>query len=141
VDGAAAHGSVPERGVNAIYGMTDVVQALRDLHQQLAKHPHALVGPPTINVGTIAGGLGICIVPDRCSITIDRRVVPGEAVEDASRELETLLDQVRARAPRIRTSLVLQNIAPAMEIAPTQPVRAAFTTWRINRTSMSPSLS
>jgi acetylornithine deacetylase/succinyl-diaminopimelate desuccinylase family protein len=126
VDGTAAHGSVPERGVNAIYGMSDVVHALRDLHQKLADRPHTLVGPPTINVGTIAGGSGTCIVPDRCSITIDRRVVPGEDVADATGEIEALVDRLRARDPGFRGSLVLQNIAPAMEIAPTQPVVMAI---------------
>ena len=122
VEGKAAHGSVPEAGLNAIYKMMDVVAELRSLHTRLSANRHPLVGSPTLNVGTIAGGLGTCIVPDRCAITIDRRVVPGEPVENVGRELEAILGRLRARDPELRATLTLQNIAPAMEISADQPV-------------------
>jgi acetylornithine deacetylase/succinyl-diaminopimelate desuccinylase family protein len=126
VEGKAAHGSVPEAGVNAIYKMADVVAALRSRHAQLAATRHPLVGSPTLNVGTITGGLGTCIVPDRCAVTIDRRVVPGEPVETVGRELEEILGALRARDPELCATLSLQNIAPAMEISAEQPVVRAI---------------
>ncbi|HEX4146121.1 MAG TPA: M20 family metallopeptidase [Pirellulales bacterium] len=78
--GRAAHASQPERGENAIYRLTPVLAALeRYAHEvvpQLNVHP--LCGRPTLNVGTVQGGLSVNTVPDRATIEIDRRVSPGE---------------------------------------------------------------
>jgi len=78
--GVAAHSSRPEQGENAIFRMAAVLQALqryqRDVVGTLAKH--RLCGRPTLSVGTISGGLSVNTVPDRCTIEIDRRLVPGE---------------------------------------------------------------
>ncbi len=78
--GRAAHSSLPEHGKNAIYRMAHVLNALEsyanDLVGTLAEHP--LCGRPTLSVGTISGGVSVNTVPDRCTIEIDRRIVPGE---------------------------------------------------------------
>jgi len=78
--GRAAHSSVPENGINAIYAMGKVLAALedyaRDVAPQLGEHP--LVGSPTVSVGLISGGISVNTVADRCSIEVDRRVLPGE---------------------------------------------------------------
>src|SRR4029078_8726954 len=39
---------------------------------------HDVVGGPTLNVGTITGGLNINSVPDRSTIGIDIRTIPGQ---------------------------------------------------------------
>jgi acetylornithine deacetylase len=78
--GRAAHSSRPERGENAIYRMARVLRVLeeyaRDIVPKLGSHP--LVGNPTMSVGTIRGGISVNTVPDRCTIEIDRRLLPGE---------------------------------------------------------------
>jgi succinyl-diaminopimelate desuccinylase len=38
---------------------------------------HPLLGEPTLNVGTFAGGSGVNLVPDRAEAQIDVRTVPG----------------------------------------------------------------
>ena len=78
--GRAAHSSRPEAGDNAIYRMAPIVAALEQYHRQvLAGSPtHALCGRPTLSVGTIAGGISVNTIPDRSTIEIDRRLVPGE---------------------------------------------------------------
>lgn len=73
--GVAAHGSMPEKGINAIYRAADAVQKLREFDFDIAPHP--ILGPPTLNVGTISGGMNINSVPDRAVIGIDIRTVPG----------------------------------------------------------------
>jgi acetylornithine deacetylase/succinyl-diaminopimelate desuccinylase-like protein len=47
----------------------------------LDSHAHEKLGPPTMNVGTIAGGSKVNIVPDACRIDVDFRVVPGYQAE------------------------------------------------------------
>jgi acetylornithine deacetylase/succinyl-diaminopimelate desuccinylase-like protein len=80
VEGRAAHSSRPDEGVNAIYAMTRVVQAIEQYHRELAAsaREHPLCGRPSVCVSTIHGGVGINTVPDRATIEIDRRVSPGE---------------------------------------------------------------
>ncbi|APW60389.1 M20 family metallopeptidase [Paludisphaera borealis] len=77
--GVACHSSTPDRGVNAIYRMAHVVAALADLARDLSRTPpHPILGPPSLSVGRIEGGLSVNIVPDACTIEIDRRMIPGE---------------------------------------------------------------
>jgi succinyl-diaminopimelate desuccinylase len=75
--GVTAHGSMPERGDNAIYKAVGAVDALRAFDFATPAHP--LMGPPTLNVGTLHAGLNINSVPDRATIGIDIRTVPGQA--------------------------------------------------------------
>ncbi len=83
--GRAGHSSQPERSDNAIFRMAEVLGLLRRYQDsvvgKLAEHP--LCGRPTLSVGTISGGISVNTVPDRCTIEIDRRLVPGEQPETA----------------------------------------------------------
>jgi succinyl-diaminopimelate desuccinylase len=72
--GVTAHGSMPEKGVNAVYKAARAVSQLEAF--RFENPPHALMGQATLNVGTIRGGLNINSVPDEAEITIDVRSVP-----------------------------------------------------------------
>jgi len=73
--GVSAHGSMPHLGSNAIY---KAARAVTDLeHFDFQATPHAVMGSPTMNVGTMAGGSGVNMVPDTASIGVDIRTVPG----------------------------------------------------------------
>lgn len=74
--GVTAHGSMPERGDNAIYKAVRAVDILRDF--DFAVEPHHLMGRPTLNVGTLHGGINVNSVPDRATIGIDIRTIPGQ---------------------------------------------------------------
>jgi succinyl-diaminopimelate desuccinylase len=73
--GVTAHGSMPEVGDNAILKMARVIGELERFRFPVEKH--AVMGAPTMNVGTIHGGLNTNSVPDRATITVDTRTVPG----------------------------------------------------------------
>ena len=80
--GRAAHTSRPENGNNAIYQMVEVIDYLRErLEPVLAGVRHPLLSPPTLTVGRIEGGVGVNIVPERCTIEIDRRSLPTEDLD------------------------------------------------------------
>jgi acetylornithine deacetylase len=91
--GKAAHSSQPGNGDNAIYKLTRVIQAMERYHNEvtptLGEHP--LCGRPTLCVSTITGGISINTVPDRCTIEIDRRAIPGE---DLVRAHDDIIDYV-----------------------------------------------
>ena len=75
--GVTAHGSMPEKGVNAVHKAARAVTALQDFDFNVARHD--VLGAPTLNVGTIKGGLNINSVPDRAVIGIDIRTIPGQS--------------------------------------------------------------
>jgi len=66
--GITAHGSMPERGDNAIYKAATAVAKLRKFDFEAP--PHVLMGSATLNVGTIRGGLNVNSVPDEAVIGI-----------------------------------------------------------------------
>lgn len=101
--GRAAHTSRPENGVNAVYGMVEVIEALRErLEPKLALETHPLLTPPTLTVGTIEGGVGVNIVPDSCTINIDRRSLPREDPDAVLAEIDAILREVEQRTSGLR---------------------------------------
>jgi succinyl-diaminopimelate desuccinylase len=97
--GTTAHGSMPEVGDNAILKMARVIHDLDTFRFPVESHP--VMGKPTINVGTIAGGLNTNSVPDEARITIDTRTVPGIEHGHLCRSLESLLAPRGARVRKI----------------------------------------
>jgi succinyl-diaminopimelate desuccinylase len=75
--GTTAHGSMPERGDNAVYKIARAALALEGYRFETPAHP--LMGAPTLNVGTVSGGLNINSVPDAATLGIDIRTVAGQS--------------------------------------------------------------
>jgi acetylornithine deacetylase/succinyl-diaminopimelate desuccinylase family protein len=87
--GRAWHSSEPEQGTNAIHRMAAVLIAIEQYAEWLRTSPaDPVLGPATVNVGRITGGSAVNIVPDWCTIEIDRRLLPGEDAQRAQREME-----------------------------------------------------
>ncbi len=99
VEGTAAHASMPSRGDNAITRMGRVLGGLEGLIREFeVRDPHPLLGRPTMNPGTIRGGSAVNVVPDRCLLEVDRRLIPGETAGGAGAEIDQVLAGVgRAR--------------------------------------------
>ena len=97
--GVTAHGSMPEVGENAIVKMADVIDDLG--HYRFPVESHAVMGKPTLNVGTIHGGLNTNSVPDRATITVDTRTVPGIDHVHLCESLQALVAPRGARVRRI----------------------------------------
>jgi acetylornithine deacetylase/succinyl-diaminopimelate desuccinylase-like protein len=110
--GKAAHGATPHLGKNAIHETARLVIALEtDYAAQLRKRRHPLLGTATVNVGTISGGAQPNIVPDRCTIAIDRRTLPGETAARVNREIATFL-----RAKKMSAIVSSAKTAPAIPL-------------------------
>ena len=89
--GTAAHGSMPERGDNAVYKMARAITRLEDFDFNVARHP--VLGKPTLNVGTVQGGATINTVPDHAEIGIDIRTIPGQEHESLCATLQSYLGE------------------------------------------------
>ncbi|HLZ08644.1 MAG TPA: M20/M25/M40 family metallo-hydrolase, partial [Chloroflexota bacterium] len=91
--GKSAHSSNPHLGDNAIYQMASLIAALRPaMDSLLMTKIHPLVGTATWSIGKIGGGSSVNIVPDRCTVEIDRRLLPGETGAVALAEIDSILD-------------------------------------------------
>jgi succinyl-diaminopimelate desuccinylase len=88
-EGKTAHGSMPEKGVNAVVKAADVIQKIVDFDFKIPPHPD--MGAPTLNIGTISGGLNLNSVPDRAEIGVDIRSVAGLKHENVRADLAHLL--------------------------------------------------
>ena len=103
--GRAAHTSRPENGDNAILQMVEVIDWLRErLEPTIALRHHPRLTPPTFTIGTITGGTGVNIVPDRCEIEIDRRSLPTEDPDAILAEFDALLADLMRRRPNVKAT-------------------------------------
>ncbi|MFT4037146.1 MAG: M20 family metallopeptidase [Thermomicrobiales bacterium] len=108
VIGRTAHGALPWEGANAIEGIGHVIVALsRELQPQLAQRTHQYFKPSSASVNLIEGGVKANVVPDRCSIFIDRRLVPGEDPMETTAEIRAIAEQAIAPFPGM--SVVVEN--------------------------------
>jgi succinyl-diaminopimelate desuccinylase len=96
--GVAGHGSAPERGVNAIKHMAEIVSHLEDTVPDIS---HPVLGGPSINVGTIRGGEKVNVIPASCIIEVDRRSIPQESKEDVEASVAAAIDRARERYPQL----------------------------------------
>jgi acetylornithine deacetylase len=110
--GKSAHGSTPHFGKNAIHAIAPIVEALDGQYSaQLAGQRHPLLGSATSNIGVIAGGTQANVVPDACTIEIDRRTLPGETDETVKREVEGIL-----KARKLKADISLSKLAPCLPL-------------------------
>jgi acetylornithine deacetylase/succinyl-diaminopimelate desuccinylase-like protein len=92
VHGQAAHTSMPQNGINAIYLMDEVIAVLRRrAASEYPKRVHGLCGSPKLTISMIQGGVSEHIVPDCCEIAIDFRVIPGETCRGMLDEVKNWL--------------------------------------------------
>jgi acetylornithine deacetylase len=97
--GKAAHGSVPEKGVDAIAHATKFVVETEKLQQRLDGIVHPLLGSPKIHTSTIQGGTDWSIIPERCTLRLERRTLPGETITSVMGEIEDILRTIKEENP------------------------------------------
>jgi acetylornithine deacetylase len=91
--GRAAHGSMPEQGVDAIAHAARFLASVDALAADLAAgEPHPMLGHGTVRVSTISGGADAATVAPSCLLTVERRTLPGETADDVEAGLRRLLD-------------------------------------------------
>jgi len=136
VHGRPTHSSRPEFGVNAVEAMADVLRAARAVDLPSHEALGAAILVPTDVISRPYPALSV--VPDRCTVTFDRRTLPGEREEDVVAALRAAVDA--AVAPHGATADVSvavdrfdsysgahvkgRNFAPAWFTDPAQPPAA-----------------
>jgi acetylornithine deacetylase/succinyl-diaminopimelate desuccinylase-like protein len=114
--GRAAHGSTPHLGVNAI---TSMARLLLRLEEVLPDLEHPLVGRPSVNAAIVSGGSAPNVVPDRCQVDIDRRIVPGErSPAEVLAPFERLAADIARQHPEVELEFRVREWTDAAEARP-----------------------
>lgn len=127
VHGQATHSGTPDRGRNAIFDAARLCGLIEAFHaDHLRGRQHALVGAASLTVTRISAGTADNIVPDRCDLLLDRRMIPGEDEDGAIREILGILEAA-ARRFDLRAEIVgcKPTTGGAAETAPDAPIVAA----------------
>jgi len=117
VVGKAAHGSRPKDGEDAILRMGRVLGQLELLDRQLQLRPaHALVGTGSLHASFVNGGHELSSYPDRATLQMERRTLPGEPESTALDEVQAIVDGLSRSDPTFRASARHLFSRPAYEV-------------------------
>jgi len=106
VKGKSVHSAISHLGVNAVEESIPILDELfklkRKIESRFSKIP---VNPDLgidfmqskLNINRIDGGLKINIVPDKCEIEVDRRLIPEEKISQAKEEILRTLEPLKSK--------------------------------------------
>ncbi|MFG6120058.1 YgeY family selenium metabolism-linked hydrolase [Thalassobacillus sp. B23F22_16] len=101
--GKPAHSSNPEKGLNAVYQMTKLVNEIREL--PVAKHE--VMGEGILELTDIKSSPypGASVVPSHCKATFDRRLLVNETKESVLAPIEDLIARIKKEDPTFEASV------------------------------------
>jgi succinyl-diaminopimelate desuccinylase len=121
--GHTAHASTPDKGVSAIDKMLDLLQRIRtELVPPMRAMKHPLTPPSSLNIGLIEGGVQANVVADRCSVVLDRRLLPGERPEAFEADVRRLLSELTESDGGFQARVETLLVGPPIETDPNDPL-------------------
>jgi succinyl-diaminopimelate desuccinylase len=126
VKGKSVHSGLSHLGENAIEKASLLIQALLVLKQKVEQRKSKVGAHPDtklsrmegrLNINMIKGGIKINVVPDECVISVDRRLIPEENVEDARKELLDTLASVPGVSWELERAFSIPTVAPSTDPA------------------------
>ena len=135
--GKSYHGQVPILGINAIEKMSKINVALTDYWRNVLLKRHKPVPgielpepvqeagvrelTAMLNIGTIRGGIQGATVPDLCEEEVLRGMIPGETFEGVKKEIEAVLEGVKATDADLKYELEVINMREGYLMSPQDP--------------------
>jgi succinyl-diaminopimelate desuccinylase len=105
--GVTAHGSMPELGDNAVLKAARGVVRLSGHRFDADRHHH--LGGPSLNIGSLHGGMNVNSVPDAAAVEIDIRTVPGQSNESIQQEVMAVLGEGAEVSKTVDVGAVASN--------------------------------
>lgn len=107
--GKTSHGSAPWLGVNAVYKMMPVLEKVQNMASSLPHDP--FLGQASCTLTRISCSPGeLSITPDKCVVSLDRRLVRGETCEDAIAQIQAILDNLSAADPDFKADVKIRTV-------------------------------
>lgn len=123
VHGRAAHGSRWDLGVDAIRHTGALLAALDALEtNELPARSHHLLGRPSLHASLIEGGTGMSTYPERCTLRVERRTIPGETLDAVRADFERAVERARSGRRGFTADLEILFAQPPSDVAPEAPV-------------------
>lgn len=92
--GISAHGSAPEKGLNAVYEMAEIIQRVETTNADLMQREAPRGTLVLSNISCTTASLNA--VPSECEIYLDRRMAPGETEAAIRQEMDRLIEGKKA---------------------------------------------
>jgi len=122
VEGKAAHGSVPEKGIDAIEKAAKIIVEIENLKKEFALKKDPLLGQPKIHASTIEGGREWSVVPDRCIVRFEIRTIPGYATNQAVKDVERIIHELARKDPDLKAKVGLFLSGEPLNTSPEDPM-------------------
>ena len=107
--GRTSHGSAPWHGINAVYKMLPILAKAQALDALLPNHE--LLGKSTIALTIISCSPGqLSVIPDLCTVSLDRRLTPGETTDHTLGQIETILKETSQEDADFQGSVRVREI-------------------------------
>ena len=122
IHGRAGHGSRPDLCVDAIVKAGHFLVTLEKYSNDLmagnveGSPLHPRVGAPTVHASLIKGGEELSSYPALCTVSVERRTVPGETPELVEKQLRALLEGLAASVHGFRYTLRMGESRAPYEI-------------------------
>ena len=100
VKGLACHAGRPHLGINAILYASKIVEAIHEM-KFIRRDDRFEIPHPSISVTMVNGGTQVNVVPNRCRLSVDRRMIPGETTDSVLHELQEIVSSATAAQPEI----------------------------------------
>jgi acetylornithine deacetylase len=121
--GRAAHGSRYDIGVDAITHAALLLAELDRVEQTRDAGPlHPLLGRGSLHASKIHGGVGYSTYPEQCDLAIERRMLPGESIEKAVREIDDACERVKGSRPEFDARVTLSTAQLPSDVSPDAPI-------------------
>jgi acetylornithine deacetylase/succinyl-diaminopimelate desuccinylase family protein len=120
--GKAAHGSVPEKGIDAIEKMSKLIVKLDEMKEAASKKSNDLLGQPKIHTSTIQGGREWSVIPDQCILKIEVRTIPEYKTEDAMKDLQKIITELSGKDPDFKASANIFLDGEPLDTSPNEPI-------------------
>lgn len=133
VYGSSCHGSSPWLGINAV---TKAAKLILEIEKCVWSNGHADkdLGKSGIALTIIeCEPAALCIVPDKCHITYDRRLVPGETVEGAIAEIQRIIDRMSQEDPEFKAGVRVNSAERKAYTGATALIESKKEVWKIQR--------
>jgi putative selenium metabolism hydrolase len=133
ISGMTSHGSAPWLGINAVNKATKFIDEVEDYITKNYSTDDEL-GRSSIALTIINCTPGaLCIVPDRCNITYDRRFVPGETAESCIREIQDIIDKLSAEDKEFRAEVKISAVPRISYTGETATLPNIKEAWKISK--------
>jgi putative selenium metabolism hydrolase len=101
--GIPAHTANPDKGVNAVYKMSKIIEQI----QKLKPPVQEMLGEGIMELSDIKSSPypGASVVPSYCKATFDRRLLAGETKQSVLAPIEEMLNDMRLKDPSIKAKV------------------------------------